>query len=142
MPLRYGQWHHLSELLPHAKVVDELAVRSVHTDAINHDPAITMIQTGDRQPGKPSLGAWLSYGLGSENQNLPAYVVLNSTWTASVMRRPFMPTVGADFCSRPHPRVCGGRGEAVYDFSVHKVEPCQTTRALLEGPQIQESASI
>jgi len=74
-----GTW--VSELLPHtAKVVDELTViRSVHTDAINHDPAITMIQTGFQQPGRPSFGAWASYGLGSDNQNLPAFIVLLST---------------------------------------------------------------
>jgi len=74
-----GTW--VSELLPHtAKVVDELTViKSVHTDAINHDPAITMIQTGFQQPGRPSFGAWASYGLGSGNQNLPAFIVLLST---------------------------------------------------------------
>ncbi|MFM8324629.1 MAG: DUF1501 domain-containing protein, partial [Pirellulaceae bacterium] len=57
-----------SELLPHtAAMVDDLCiVRSVHTEAINHDPAITFMQTGSQQPGRPSLGAWLSYGLGSE----------------------------------------------------------------------------
>ncbi|MFM8393069.1 MAG: DUF1501 domain-containing protein, partial [Acidobacteriota bacterium] len=74
-----GAW--VSELLPHtAKVVDDLTViKSVHTDAINHDPAITMIQTGFQQPGRPSFGAWASYGLGSDNQNLPAFIVLLST---------------------------------------------------------------
>ena len=73
-----GTW--VSELLPHtAKIVDEIAViKTMHTDAINHDPAITFIQTGFQQPGRPSMGAWLSYGLGSENQNLPAFVVLLS----------------------------------------------------------------
>jgi hypothetical protein len=73
-----GTW--VSELLPHtAKIVDDIAViRSMHTDAINHDPAITFIQTGFQQPGRPSMGAWVSYGLGSENQNLPAFVVLLS----------------------------------------------------------------
>jgi hypothetical protein len=77
-----GTW--VSELLPHtARVVDDLAiVRTLYTEAINHDPAITYIQTGDQIPGKPSLGAWLSYGLGSMNDNLPAFVVLNSTWSA------------------------------------------------------------
>ncbi len=71
-----GTW--LSELLPHtAKIVDDIAiVKTVNTEAINHDPAITFIQTGSQQPGRPSFGAWLSYGLGSENQNLPAFVVL------------------------------------------------------------------
>ena len=71
-----GTW--LSELLPHtAKIVDDIAiVKTVNTEAINHDPAITFIQTGSQQPGRPSFGAWLNYGLGSENQNLPAFVVL------------------------------------------------------------------
>ena len=73
-----GTW--LSELLPHtAKIVDDITIiKSMHTDAINHDPAITFIQTGSQQPGRPSIGAWVSYGLGSENQNLPGFVVLVS----------------------------------------------------------------
>ncbi|MCA9171583.1 MAG: DUF1501 domain-containing protein, partial [Planctomycetales bacterium] len=75
----HGAW--VSELLPHtASVVDNLAViKTVNTEAINHDPAITYIQTGSQLPGRPSTGAWLSYGLGSMNQNLPAFVVLHST---------------------------------------------------------------
>ena len=74
-----GAW--VSELLPHtARMVDDLAViRSVNTEAINHDQAITYIQTGSQVPGRPSTGAWMSYGLGSMNQNLPAFVVLHST---------------------------------------------------------------
>ncbi|HEX4146364.1 MAG TPA: DUF1501 domain-containing protein [Pirellulales bacterium] len=70
----------VSELLPHtAKVVDDIClVRSMHTEAINHDPAITFIQTGSQQPGRPSLGAWLSYGLGSANADLPTFVVMIS----------------------------------------------------------------
>jgi hypothetical protein len=73
-----GTW--LSELLPHTgQVVDELClIRSMHTEAINHDPAITFIQTGSQQPGRPSLGAWASYGLGSEADDLPAFLVLIS----------------------------------------------------------------
>jgi hypothetical protein len=76
-----GVW--LSELMPHlATVADELAVvRSVHTEAINHDPAITFCQTGNQLAGRPSIGSWVSYGLGSENQSLPAYVVLTSFGT-------------------------------------------------------------
>ena len=76
-----GRW--VSDLLPHtAKVVDELAVlKAVHTEAINHDPGITFINTGNQQIGHPSLGAWLSYGLGSENQDLPGYIVLISQGT-------------------------------------------------------------
>ena len=75
---KQGAW--ISELLPHtAKVVDDLCIsKSMNTDAINHDPAITFIQSGSQQPGRPSMGAWVSYGLGSENDNLPAYVVLIS----------------------------------------------------------------
>ena len=72
---------YVSELLPHtAKMVDDLAViKTVNTEAINHDPAITYIQTGSQLPGRPSTGAWMSYGLGSLNKNLPAFVVLHST---------------------------------------------------------------
>jgi hypothetical protein len=76
---QYGQcgaW--LSELLPyHGKIVDDIAIiKTVNTEAINHDPAITFIQTGFMQPGRPSMGSWISYGLGSENHDLPAFVVL------------------------------------------------------------------
>jgi len=74
----------ISELLPHlGRVADDLCiVRSVHTDAINHDPAITFFQTGFQQAGRPSMGAWASYGLGSQNANLPAYVVMISHGSA------------------------------------------------------------
>lgn len=73
-----GTW--VSELLPFtAQVADELCViRSVYTEQINHDPAITFFQTGHQLPGRPSIGSWLSYGLGSENTNLPAFIVLVS----------------------------------------------------------------
>ena len=78
---QYGQsgaW--ISELLPHtAGVVDDLCiVKSVFTEAINHDPAITFIQTGSQQPGRPSFGAWVAYGLGTQARDLPAFVVLLS----------------------------------------------------------------
>lgn len=73
-----GIW--LSRLLPHtARIADKICViRSLHTEAINHDPAMTLLQTGHQFAGRPSFGSWLSYGLGSENQNLPAYVVMIS----------------------------------------------------------------
>jgi len=73
----------ISDLLPwHSKIVDEMClIRSMHTEAINHDPAITFFQTGHQQPGRPSAGAWASYGLGSSNKDLPAYVVLLSKCT-------------------------------------------------------------
>ncbi|MEX2304402.1 MAG: DUF1501 domain-containing protein [Bryobacterales bacterium] len=73
-----GAW--VSELMPHvAKIADELCfVRSMHTEAINHDPAVTFFQTGAQLAGRPSIGSWLAYGLGSENQDLPAFVVMVS----------------------------------------------------------------
>jgi uncharacterized protein (DUF1501 family) len=73
-----GAW--VSELLPHtAKMVDDLAIiRSMHTEAINHEPAITFFQTGFMIAGRPCLGSWMSYGLGSMNQNLPTFVVLQA----------------------------------------------------------------
>jgi hypothetical protein len=76
-----GAW--VSELLPWtSKIVDDLTfIRTVNTEAINHDPAITYICTGQQLPGRPSLGAWLSYGLGTVNQNLPAFVVMTASWT-------------------------------------------------------------
>jgi hypothetical protein len=77
-----GMW--VSELLPHtASVVDDIAlVKTVHTEAINHDPACTFVMTGSEVPGKASLGSWLSYGLGSENEDLPAFVVLTPQWSS------------------------------------------------------------
>mgnify|MGYP000252019729 CR=1 FL=1 len=73
-----GAW--FSELLPHtAAISDDLCIiRSMHTDAINHDPAITFLQTGSQQPGRPSFGSWLSYGLGNIADNLPSFVVMIS----------------------------------------------------------------
>jgi hypothetical protein len=78
---QYGEsraW--ISDLFPYtAKIVDDLCiVRSMHTEAINHDPALTFFQSGAQQGNRPSMGSWLSYGLGSENKNLPAFTVLLS----------------------------------------------------------------
>ena len=71
-----GAW--LSDLMTYtSKISDELCfIKSMHTEAINHDPAVTFIQTGSQLPGRPSIGSWLSYGLGSDNKNLPGFVVL------------------------------------------------------------------
>jgi hypothetical protein len=73
-----GAW--ISELLPYtAEVADELCIiKSMHSEAINHDPALTFFQTGNQLPGRPSMGSWISYGLGSENKNLPSFIVLVS----------------------------------------------------------------
>ena len=83
-----GAW--LSELLPHtAKIADRLSfVKSLHTEAINHDPAVTFFQTGAQLAGRPSIGAWLSYGLGSENEDLPAFVAMVSKGTGNPNDQP------------------------------------------------------
>ena len=77
-----GTW--ISELMSHtAGVADDLAlIKTIHTEAINHDPACTVVMTGSEIPGKPSLGSWLSYGLGSENNDLPSFVVLTPVWSS------------------------------------------------------------
>src|SRR5258705_3849306 len=73
-----GAW--VSELMPNlAKVADDLCfIKSMHTEAINHDPAVTFFQTGFQLAGRPSIGSWLAYGLGSENKDLPGFVVMIS----------------------------------------------------------------
>jgi hypothetical protein len=78
-----GAW--VSELMPHtAKIADDLTfIKSVHTEAINHDPAVTFLQTGAQIAGRPSLGSWVVYGLGSESQDLPAFVVMISPGTGA-----------------------------------------------------------
>ena len=83
-----GAW--ISELMPHlAGVADELCfIKSMHTEAINHDPAITFMNTGAQLAGRPSIGAWVSYGLGSENDDLPAFVTMISRGTGRPMDQP------------------------------------------------------
>ena len=104
----------VSDLLPHtAQMTDELCfIRTMHTEAINHDPAVTFFQTGSQQAGRPSFGSWVSYGLGSENQNLPAFVVLLSKGRsgdqplyAKLWGNGFVPSVhqGVVFRSGPDP---------------------------------------
>ncbi|MEX0727037.1 MAG: DUF1501 domain-containing protein, partial [Planctomycetaceae bacterium] len=83
-----GAW--LSELLPHiGKVADDLCfIKTIHTEAINHDPAVTFFQTGNQLAGRPSMGAWASYGLGSENEDLPAFVTMISIGTGNPNDQP------------------------------------------------------
>src|SRR6516162_4177672 len=83
-----GAW--VSELMPHlAKQADDLCfIKSMYTEAINHDPAVTFFQTGFQLAGRPSIGAWLAYGLGSENQDLPAFVVMISQGTGNPNDQP------------------------------------------------------
>jgi hypothetical protein len=112
-----GTW--VSELLPHtAKIVDDITIiKTMNTDAINHDPAITFIQSGSQQPGRPSLGAWVSYGLGSENQNMPAFVVLLSQAQALNTDQPLFSRLwGSGFLPSSHQgvRFRGGNDPVLY----------------------------
>ncbi len=104
----------VSELMPHtSKIVEDVTfIRSMHTEAINHDPAITFFQTGSQQGGRPSWGSWMSYGLGSDNQNMPSFVVLLSKGRsgdqplyAKLWSNGFLPSVhqGVVFRSGPDP---------------------------------------
>jgi len=103
---QYGEaraW--VSDLLPYiGKISDELCfVKSMHTEAINHDPAVTFFQTGSQQPGRPSMGSWLSYGLGSLNKNLPDFVVLLSRGTGRPKGQPLYSRLwGNGFLSSLH----------------------------------------
>ncbi|MCB1231267.1 MAG: DUF1501 domain-containing protein [Verrucomicrobiae bacterium] len=132
-----GTW--VSELLPHtAKMVDDIAVvKTLWTEAINHDPAITYIQTGSQIPGRPSLGAWLSYGLGSDNENLPAFVVLNSTWSAKRDAQALFSRLwGSGFLPSKHQGVAlRSQGDPVlYLSNPNGVSP-DIRRAMLDGVQ-------
>ena len=98
-----GMW--MSDLIPNmASIADKFCmVRSMHTEAINHDPAITFCQTGSQLAGRPSIGAWAGYGLGSENRNLPAYVVLTSFGSGRPNDQPLYDRLwGAGFLPSQH----------------------------------------
>ena len=127
----------VSELLPYtAGIVDDISVvRSMWTEAINHDPAITYIQTGNQIPGRPSLGAWLSYGLGSENENLPAFVVLNSTWSAKRDAQALYSRLwGSGFLPSKHQGVAlRSQGDPVLYLSDPKGVSRSVRRTMLDG---------
>jgi len=123
-----GAW--LSDLMPHlAGVVDDLCfIKSMHTDAINHDPAITFFQTGRQLSGFPSMGSWLSYGLGSECQDLPAYVVLTSFGTGRRDDQPLYDRLwGSGFLSTQH---AGVKFRNVGDPVLYLSNPPGVDRAL------------
>src|SRR5262245_3794513 len=114
-----GAW--VSELLPlTAKVVDRLCfVKSMFTEAINHDPAITFFQTGAQLAGRPSIGSWLSYGLGSENKDLPAFVALVSTGSGNPDDQPLYDRLwGSGFLPTKYQGVkFGSSGDPVHFLS-------------------------
>ena len=128
---------YISELLPYtSQIVDDIAiVKSVWTEAINHDPAITYIQTGSQQPGGPSAGAWVSYGLGSINKNLPSFVVMNSSWTGrQAAQALFSRLWGAGFLPSDHQGVIF---RSIGDPILYLTNPdgldAEVRRAMLDG---------
>ncbi|MCH2211709.1 MAG: DUF1501 domain-containing protein [Fuerstiella sp.] len=130
-----GTW--ISELLPHtAKVMDEIClIRSVHTEAINHDPAITFIQTGSQQPGRPSLGAWLSYGLGSDAEDLPAFAVMISHGSGRDANQGLLERLwGSGFLPSSHQGIkLRSRGDAVLYLSDPPGIDRDLRRTMLDG---------
>lgn len=135
---RYGQsgaW--ISELLPNmASIADDLCiVKSMHTNAINHDPAITFMTTGSELPGRPSLGAWLSYGLGSENRDLPAFVVLVSMGSAGRDAQALFSRLwGSGFLPTQHQGVAlRSQGDPVLYLSNPQGVDDTTRRRMLDG---------
>ncbi|MCC6509585.1 MAG: DUF1501 domain-containing protein [Pirellulaceae bacterium] len=129
-----GMW--MSELLPHmSQEADRWCmIRSMHTEAINHDPAITFCQTGAQLAGRPSIGAWLSYGLGSENQDLPAYIVLTSFGSGRKDDQPLYDRLwGAGFLPSQHQGVkFRNAGDAVLYLSNPPGVSAQTRRSTLD----------
>ena len=132
---RSGTW--ISELLSHhGKIVDEITIiKSTYTEAINHDPAITFVQTGFQQPGRPSMGAWVTYGLGSENQNLPAFVVMVSQANALNPDQPLFSRLwGSGFLSSRYQGVkFAASGDPVPYLSNPPGVPSPTRRRILDG---------
>ena len=113
-----GAW--VCEHLPHtAKVVDDLCiVRSMYTEAINHDPAITFLQTGSQIAGRPSMGAWLNYGLGTDNEDLPAFVAMSSRGTAKSGQPLYDRLWGSGFLPAEYQGVkFRNQGQAVLDIA-------------------------
>ena len=130
-----GAW--VSNLLPYtAQVVDDIAiVKSLNTEAINHDPATTYIMTGHQQPGRPSLGAWLSYGLGSDNQNLPAFVVMISQGSGNKADQPIFSRLwGSGFLPSQHQgvRLRSGSDPVLYLSDPPGIDR-GSRRAMLDG---------
>jgi len=130
-----GTW--VSSLLPQtARVVDDIAVlRSVHTDAINHDPGMLQIMTGSQLAGKPSAGAWLSYGLGSLNENLPTFVVMTSLFSTKISVQALSARMwGSAFLPSKHAGVTiRGQGDPVLYLANPPGVDVAARRTLLDG---------
>jgi hypothetical protein len=134
-----GRW--ISDLLPHtANIVDDIAVlKAVNTEAINHDPGITFINTGNQQIGHPSLGAWLSYGLGSESNNLPGYMVLISQGTGKNPGQPIFSRLwGSGYLPSKHQ---GIRLRSGANPVLHLSNPAGIDRTMRRG-QLDDLAAL
>jgi hypothetical protein len=130
-----GNW--FSELLPNiGSLADDIAVvKSVHTEAINHDPATTFIQTGSQQPGRPALGSWLSYGIGTENANLPTFVVMASQGSGNRTDQPLFSRLwGSGFLPSDHQgvRFRTGADPVLYLSNPPGID-AETRRLMLDG---------
>ena len=127
-----GTW--LSDAMPHlAKVIDEVCViKSMHTEAINHDPGAMLFQTGSVIPGRPSMGAWISYGLGNDNADLPAFVALTSNGRAKAGQPLYDRLWGAGFLPGRFQGVkFRGQGNPILDlYNPAGVTPAQRRRML------------
>ncbi len=140
-----GQW--LSEVLPHtAKIADEMCVvKSMYTEAINHGPGVTFIQTGSQFSGRPSMGAWLDYGLGSANENLPSFVVM---MTKNKGGQPLVSRLwGSGFLPARHQgvRFRSGKDPVLYLNNPGGIDPTSRHRmldALQELHQLQLSSNV
>ncbi len=129
-----GQW--ISDLLPHHhKIADDICIiRSMYTEAINHDPAITFIQSGHQQPGRPSMGAWCSYGLGSVNKNLPGFVVLLSKCSDKQAQPLYNRLWGSGFLPSNHQGVkLRGSGDPVLYLKDPAGQPLADRRKMLDA---------
>src|SRR5207248_7730569 len=129
-----GAW--LSELLPHtARVVDDLCfIKTMKTEAINHDPAVTFCQTGSQLAGRPSMGAWVAYGLGSANRDLPAFIVLVSRGTGNPNDQPLYDRLwGSGFLPTKFQgvKLRGGKEPVLYLANPAGCDP-QTRRQMLD----------
>ena len=129
-----GMW--MSEALTHMPTLADkwCMIRSMHTEAINHDPAITFCQTGSQLAGRPSIGAWASYGLGSDNENLPSYVVLTSFGSGRPDDQPLYDRLwGSGFLPSKHQGVkFRNSGDAVLYLSNPQGMSAQTRRSTLD----------
>ncbi len=130
-----GAW--VSELLPNiATIADDIAiVKSMNTEAINHDPAVTFLQTGHQQPGRPSLGSWLSYGIGTENENLPAFIVMVTQGSGNKTDQPLFSRLwGSGFIPTQHQgvRFRSGSDPVLYLSNPPGID-ARTRRRVIDG---------